>query len=69
MDWNSGICLDFCNKFLDSVAKSMKNIDSSQTVFKYEWDQQKSYTIAESRLDGANNLSFLPDWFLKQTNI
>lgn len=47
----------------------MKNIDSSQTVFKYEWDQQKSYTIVESRLDGANNLSFLPDWYLKQINI
>lgn len=65
-DWNSSICLDFCNQFLDSVAKSMKNVDSSETVFRYDWDQQKSNTVVEKRLEGANNLRFLPDWYLEQ---
>lgn len=46
----------------------MINVDSSQTVFRYDWDQQKSYTIAENRLEGVNNLRFLPEWFLKQIN-
>lgn len=58
--------MEFCNKFLQLVAKQMQNVDSAHDVFRFEYDPTESPTVYMTRHGHPNQFSFLPEWFIQE---
>lgn len=54
--------MEFCDKFLQLVAKKMQNINSPDEVFRFEYDPTES----ESVFMKTCKQSFLPKWFIQE---
>lgn len=58
--------MEFCNQFLQLVAKQMQNINSPYDVFSFEFDPTKSDYVYMKTYTNRNEFSFLPEWFIQE---
>lgn len=58
--------MQFCDQFLQFVMKVMDNVDSPSTVYRFDYDPQKSQNIQMQRFVQPSELSFLPQWYVEE---
>lgn len=58
--------MEFCDKFLQLVAKKMQNIDSPHEVFRFEYDPTQASTVFMQSHSHPNQFGFLPEWFIRE---
>lgn len=67
--WSPAVCMEFCDKFLKLIAKEMKNVDSPYTVYRFDYDPEKSNYINMQIFENKNEHCFLPEWYIRQTTL
>lgn len=65
--WHGTVCANFLNDFLKKIADDMKDIDSPDIVFRYEWDQSRADFVTQQRHDDKR-YSFLTTEFIRAMN-
>lgn len=58
--WSPAIMVRFGADFLSTVQDAMHDIDCPHTVFKFDYDNNKSWNVTYEVIEGPNELSFLP---------
>lgn len=61
--------MEFLSQFLQLVAKEMEAIDCAQTVYRFEFDPSRSPNVFMKTFEGKNELSFLPDWYIREFDL
>lgn len=59
--------MEFCSQFLKLIAKELKDVDSPYDVYRFEYDPLESAHIYMKTYQKQNDFSFLPEWFIKET--
>ncbi|KAG4073426.1 hypothetical protein HA402_000650 [Bradysia odoriphaga] len=64
--WSDTVCMDFLDNFLCMVKYVMKDVDCPHTVYKFDHDPNASYSIQCTVLQGPNDCTFIPDWYISE---
>uniref|UniRef100_A0A336L828 Decapping nuclease n=1 Tax=Culicoides sonorensis TaxID=179676 RepID=A0A336L828_CULSO len=62
--WIPSICMQFLSDFLSKVKECMKEIDSNQDVFMFEYDPKSDIDVKCTHFKGHNEYSFLPQNYI-----
>ncbi|XP_055624288.1 decapping nuclease DXO homolog [Toxorhynchites rutilus septentrionalis] len=61
--WSASVCMVFCSKFLAKVNELMNRVDCPHTVYRFEYDANRSQNILFNIQKGQSDESFIPDWY------
>lgn len=64
--WSPDVCVEFCDKFLELVAREMKDVNNPYTVYLFDYDPEKSKYIKIQVFENENERSFLPEWYIDE---
>ncbi|XP_053685218.1 decapping nuclease DXO homolog [Sabethes cyaneus] len=66
--WSASVCMTFCSDFLELVRAKMSQVDSPHTVYRFDYDPGKARAVLFGVLEGMNEETFLPDWYVSGVN-
>lgn len=58
--------MEFCDTFLKFVANEMKDINNPYTVYRFDFDPEKSKYINMQKFENKNEYYFLPQWYIDE---
>lgn len=64
--WSPAVCMQFCDDFLQYVIRVMDKVDNPSTVYRFDYDPQRSPNIQMQRFEQPSELRFLPQWYIEQ---
>lgn len=64
--WSPAVCMKFCDEFLKLIAKEMKDVNNPYTVYRFDYDPEKSNYINMQIFENKNDDSFLPEWYIDE---
>lgn len=64
--WSPAVCTEFCEKVLKLIANEMKDINNSNTVYRFYYDPKESVFIKIQIFEDKNEHSFIPKWYIDE---